>query len=127
MRDDESGRFYQLNGRLPEPCTFKEFSLFLALDRRRIVGRYTNEPWSVITSFTGIDVRSGRRIGDAKVFETLVLDTNKHLIGRYLYSTWDQALEGHESAASRIQLLVEMSGAYADKIIETFKNEWHWG
>lgn len=90
-------RHYVLDGKNIKPVSFGEWAVWFDQSEHRVVARTHLTPkWRVSTVFLGLDHRYGE--GAPIVFETMIFPETRGINWQSRYSTWEEAVAGHEKA-----------------------------
>lgn len=93
-------RFYKLVDQKPVRCTFAEFAEAMKEDSNRVVAQNMVGEWQVSSIFTGID--TNWESDQPLLFETVVFGLPEELRPQWSLSTWDEAMEVHNTLVSML-------------------------
>lgn len=93
-------RWYVLNGREPTPVgSLDEWAQRFQADDKHVANTEVGDV-RVSTVFLGIDHSFG--VGPPLLFETMIFG-GAHSEDQWRYSTWDEAVSGHEAAVAKVR------------------------
>ena len=90
------GEYYTLNGHEAVPCDLETYcKLYDDPKNKRVALTHINDETKVSTVFLGLNHNYGD--GPPMIFETMIFGS-EHDEYQERYSTWDEAVAGHEKA-----------------------------
>lgn len=109
--------YYILDGHDAVPCNMERWSVWFQDADRRVALTETSL-FTISTVFLGMDHSFGTG-GDPLIFETMVFDKgstneaeNVPFDTCVLYSTWDEAEEGHQTMVGMVHMVEDFAKAH---------------
>jgi hypothetical protein len=117
--------FYTFKDQIPVPCDdHDEWVNFMSRKDMIQIALTTLPPFTISTIFMGVD-HSMLDIGEPILFESVIShqDAGLQISTMQRYSTWIDAVAGHEAIVSEVKERLALSETLSEEILQAFKSK----